>query len=103
VPRELHRLRLLVTKDAHLVTGLDARQFVVWNGPDLGVEFSSSLRTGAVCYYEIAFEGKPSPTHLVKVQVDAASRCGPGHGVRDGVRLATTLSCWDGGEGEADL
>lgn len=69
----VHRIRFLVTKDAQLETGLDARQIVVWNGPDLVEEFSASLQKGAVSYYQIAYEGPPSPTHLVKVQVYAAS------------------------------
>jgi hypothetical protein len=72
----VHRIRFLVTKDAQLVTGLDARQFVVWNGPDLVEEFSASLHKGTVSYYQIAYEGLPSPTNLVKVQVYAASGVG---------------------------
>jgi hypothetical protein len=69
----VHRIRFLVTKDAQLVTGLDERQIAVWNGPDLVEEFSASLHKGAVSYYQIAYEGPPSPTHLVKVQVYGAS------------------------------
>jgi hypothetical protein len=71
-----HRIRFVVTTEGQPVTGLDARQFVVWNGPDLVEEFSASLRTGAAPYYEIAYEGPPSPTHPVKVQVYAASGVG---------------------------
>lgn len=69
---DAHRVRLAVTKQEQMVTDLDARQFVVWNGPDLVEEFSCALRKGAAPYYEISYAGPPSPTHLVKVQVYAA-------------------------------
>jgi HEAT repeat protein len=72
----IHRVSVVVTKDEQLVPDLDTRQFVVWNGPDLVEEFSASLRAGADPYYEIAFEGAPSPTNLVKVQVSAQSGVG---------------------------
>jgi hypothetical protein len=68
----VHRVSVLVTKDEQMVTDLDARQFVVWSGPDLVEEFSASLQEGAAPYYEIAYEGVPSPTNLVKVQVCAS-------------------------------
>jgi hypothetical protein len=76
----LHRISVLVTKDEQTVTDLDARQFVVWNGPDVVEEFSASLRSGAAPYYEIAYEGAPSPTSHVKVQVCASSGVGEDSG-----------------------
>jgi hypothetical protein len=71
-----HRVRFLVLKDDQLVKGLDARQFVVWNGPAVVEEFSASLREGAAPYYEITYQGPPSATHLVKVQVYSESGVG---------------------------
>jgi hypothetical protein len=67
----VHLVRFLVTQEAQFVSGLDLRQFVPWSGPDVVEEFTSSLSEGALPYYEIVYEGPPSPTHLVKVQVYA--------------------------------
>jgi hypothetical protein len=72
----VHRVSVLVTKDEQMVTDLDARQFVVWNGPDLVEEFSASFRAGPAPYYEIAYESAPSPANIVKVQVCASSGVG---------------------------
>jgi hypothetical protein len=66
-----HLVRLMVTQGEQFVKELDTRQFVVWNGPDIAEELSCSLHAGAARYYEIAFQGPPSFTHLVKVQVYA--------------------------------
>lgn len=71
-----HRVRFAVTKEESFVSGLDLRQFVVWNGSDVVEEFMSSFDQGASSYYEIEYGGPPSPTHLVKVQVYAASGVG---------------------------
>jgi hypothetical protein len=72
-----HLIRFAVTKDEHMVKGLDLRRFVVWNGPDAVEEFFSTLREGTrhPCY-EIEYQGPPSPTNLVKVQVYADSGVG---------------------------
>ncbi len=67
-----HLIRFMVTKDEKSVDGLDLRQFIPRNGPDLVEEFSSTAPEGNVTYYEIAFQGSPSPTLLVKVQVYSA-------------------------------
>ena len=66
-----HRIRFAVTRDGQFLKGLDARQLVIWSGPDLVEELSCSLNEGSVPFYEIAYQGPPSPTHLVKVQVYA--------------------------------
>ena len=73
---EDHVVRFTVTKGECHVDGLDQRQFVVWNGPDLVEEFSFSLPEGKPTFYEIAYEGPPSDTHLVKVQVYADAGVG---------------------------
>jgi len=52
------------------------RHFVAWNGDNLVKEFSTSLHAERTPYYEIAYEGPPSLTHLVKVQVYAAEGVG---------------------------
>lgn len=72
----VHRVTVLVTKEEQVVTGLDARQFVVWNGPDLVEEFSAVFHAGEAPHYEIAYEAEPSPTNLVKVQVYAPTGVG---------------------------
>ncbi len=75
-----HRIRFVVTREQQLVKGLDARQFVVWNGPDLVEKFSLSFCEGADPYYEISYQsfhqGSPSSMHSVKVQVYAAQGAG---------------------------
>ncbi len=71
-----HSVRFTVTKDDQFARGLDLRQFVVWNGPDLVEEFFSSPQDGASSCYEVTYQAPPSPTHLVKVQVYAASGVG---------------------------
>jgi hypothetical protein len=43
-------------------------------------EFSASLGEGASECYEIEYQGPPSPTKLVKVQVYAASGVGEDNG-----------------------
>jgi hypothetical protein len=73
---EAHLVRFVATKDGQSVTGLDLRQFVVWNGPDPVEEFSALLQEGALPYYEITYQGPPSPTNLVKVQVYAEAGVG---------------------------
>jgi len=73
---EKHRVRLLVTRDEVLLKGLDVRRFIVWSGPDVVEEISVSLQSGAVPFYEITYEGPPSPTNLVKVQVYAPEGVG---------------------------
>lgn len=67
-----HLIHFAVTKDEKPVDGLDLRQFVVWNGPDLVEECFSTPPEGAVNPYEVSYQGPPSPTHLVKVQVYSA-------------------------------
>jgi HEAT repeat protein len=73
---EAHLVRFTVTIEGQPVPGLDLRRFVAWNGPDLVEEFVSPLQDGAAEYYEIAFQGPPSSTHLVKVQVYSESGAG---------------------------
>ena len=74
---EKHRLRFRVTKTEEImVKGLDMRQFVVWSGPDIAEEVSATLHEGAISYYEITYDGPPSPTNLVKVQVYAEEGVG---------------------------
>jgi hypothetical protein len=73
---ESQLVRFTVTKEARSVNDLDLRQFVAWNGADLVEEFVSSLCGGASPFYEIAYQGAPSPTNQVKVQVYAASGVG---------------------------
>jgi len=75
-----------LNQEDQFVKGLDARQFVIWNGPDVVEEFSLSLSDGAAPYYEITYQNPPSPTHLVKVQVYAAVGVGEESGT------ATSLS-----------
>lgn len=79
-----HLIRFVVTKDDKPVDGLDLRQFVVWNGPELVEEFSSKPPEGSVNHYEVSYQGPPSPTHLVKVQVYA----GVGVGEDTGFEMA---------------
>jgi hypothetical protein len=66
-----HLLRFVVTKAEQFVGNLDARHLIVWSGPDVVEELSCSLHQGALPYYEIVYQGPPSPTHLVKLQVYA--------------------------------
>lgn len=73
---ETHMVRFTATKDGKLVSALDLRRFVIWNGPDLVEEFFSSLHEGALPYYEASFQGPPSSTSLVKVQVYTPSGVG---------------------------
>lgn len=73
---DMHLVRFKVTKDGSPVSALDSRRLVVWNGPDVVEEFFSTLHPGASPYYEVTFQGPPSPTHLVKVQVYAEAGVG---------------------------
>lgn len=75
-----HRIRFRVTREEEFLKGLDVRNFVVWSGPDLVEEFSVLLQTGPLPLYEITYEGPPSPTHLVKVQVYALEGVGEDSG-----------------------
>jgi predicted metal-dependent enzyme (double-stranded beta helix superfamily) len=79
--RHAHLIRFLLTKDDQPVNGLDLRQFVVWNGPDLVEGFSVKPPAGTVRHYEIAYQGPPSPTQLVKVQAYAAVGVGEDTGL----------------------
>jgi hypothetical protein len=80
-----HLVRFNVSKDEQPVKGLDMRQFVVWNGPDLVEEFVSSQHEGTSPNYEITFQGVASPAHLVKVQVYAATGVGEDTGFETAV------------------
>jgi hypothetical protein len=64
-----HVARFLATKDENHSSGLDFRQIVVWNGPDLVEDFSCTEEPGGLPCYELAFQAPPSVTHLIKVQV----------------------------------
>jgi hypothetical protein len=75
-----HLIRVLVTKDDEFVKGLDTRQLVVWNGPDVVEEFSLSLVEGDDPCYEISYQGS-SPTREVKVQAYAPEGVGEDSGV----------------------
>jgi hypothetical protein len=69
-------VRFRVTKEGQPVNDLDPRRFVVWNGPQVVEQFVSSIESGVSPYYEIEYEGAPSSTHPMKVQVYAAAGVG---------------------------
>jgi hypothetical protein len=75
-----HVIRVLVTKDDQFVKGLDTRQLVVWNGPDVVEEFTSSLLEGDDPCYEIAYQSS-SPARELKVQAYAPEGVGEDSGV----------------------
>jgi HEAT repeats len=76
-----HTVRVSVTQNDQFVKALDARQFVLWNGPDIVEEFSISMYEGTAPYYEITFQNPPSPMHQVNVQVYAAEGVGEDSGI----------------------
>jgi hypothetical protein len=65
-----HLVRFTVTGETRFINDLSLRQFVAWNGPEVVEEFVLSLDGEPACY-EITFNGPPSPTSLVKVEVYA--------------------------------
>ncbi len=76
-----HVIRVLVTKDDQFVKGLDTRQLVVWNGPDVVEEFSWSLVEGDDPCYEISYQAPPTDTREVKVQAYAPEGVGEDSGI----------------------
>jgi hypothetical protein len=74
-----HVIRVLVIKDDQFVKGLDTRQLVVWNGPDVVEEFTSSLLEGDDPCYEIAYQIS-SPARELKVQAYAPEGVGEDSG-----------------------
>jgi hypothetical protein len=79
------RTRFSVSRQEESVKGLDARQIVVWNGPDVVEEFFLTSHQEAPPYYEIECLGPPLPANRVKVQVYAES------GVAEGEEFEVTL------------
>ena len=77
---EVHVVRFTVNREGRFETGLDLRQFVVWNGQEVVEEFTAPLQEGASQHYEVEFQAPPSPAKLVKVQVYAASGVGEDNG-----------------------
>jgi HEAT repeat protein len=82
-----HLARFAVTKEERWVSGLDLRQFVVWNGEDLVEEFSCLAHEEEEPFYEIAYQGTFPVMNQVKVQVYAEV----GVGEADRLELAVSL------------
>lgn len=66
---ESHLIRFTVAKEAQVLSGLDVRCFIAWNGADLVEEFVCSV---APLGCEIVYQALPSGTGEIKVQAYSA-------------------------------